>query len=143
LDAKKTLLESKVKDLEAKTQEIELGKIVVSPEPEPITPPAPVKKTAKAPVKTVKASAVKKPAAKTATLEGQVLVVNKEYSFAVINLGNKSGVQVNQVFSVYHNNRFIGDMKVEKVHDSMAAAGFLTSGLKFKINEGDKVVQKL
>lgn len=141
LDARKTELEAKVKDLEVKTQEIELGNIVVVPEAAPA--PVPAGKKQPAPVKeAVKAG--KKPAATVApALQGQVLVVNKEYSFAVISLGNKDGAKLNQVFSVYRGKTYLGDVKVEKVHDSMSAAGFLSASLKSKIRENDKVVQKV
>jgi hypothetical protein len=71
-----------------------------------------------------------------------VLVVNKDYNFAVINLGSKDGVALGNEFAVYRNNKFIGDMKVEKVHDAMSAAGFSSGDMKDKVSEGDKVVQK-
>jgi hypothetical protein len=50
---------------------------------------------------------------------------------------------VGDIFSIYHNNKDIGEVKVEKVHDSMAAAGFSASDIKDKVSEGDKVVQKV
>lgn len=79
---------------------------------------------------------------KTSNLEGTVLVINKEYNFIVINLGSKDGVTAEDVFSVYHSDKYLGDIKVEKVHDSMAAAGFSSKELKNKVAEGDKVVRK-
>jgi hypothetical protein len=152
LDSKKTDLEAKINILEAKAKSVELGNIVVTPEPTTVAPvsteakPAPVAKA-----KEKKAEPAKKKAAaqkETATLkqapsgEGSVLVVNKDYNFTVISLGNKDGVRTGDVFSVYHNNKYLGDIKVEKVHDSMSAAGFLSADMKNKINEGDKVLQK-
>lgn len=153
LELKKTELEDKVKqleiksrDLETKVQGIELGTIVVSPEAK-----QPAKKTGKAkkvtkeekkpaPLKEVKkAEAV----AVSEKLEGNVLVVNKDYNFVVINLGNKEGVKAGSVFNVYHNDKYIGDVKVEKVHESMSAAGFASANIKDGVSEGDKVVQKL
>jgi hypothetical protein len=102
-------------------QNVELGTIVVSPET------AAVSGSTKAP---------------TAKLEGKVLVVNKDYNFIVINLGNKDGIAIGNIFSVLRNNKNIGEVKVEKVHESMAAAGFVTDGLKDKVAEGDLVEQK-
>lgn len=115
LESKKTELETKIKDLEARleTQGVELGKIVVAP-----TVPT------------------------EASPEGKVLVINRDYDFAVINLGSKDGIGSGAIFSVYHNNKYIGDVKVEKIYDSMSAAGFISDNLKDKINEGDKVVPK-
>jgi hypothetical protein len=61
----------------------------------------------------------------------------------VINLGTKDGISSGDVFSIYHNNKYVGDAKLEKVHDSMSAAGFLSEDIKDKVSEGDKVVQKV
>jgi hypothetical protein len=47
-----------------------------------------------------------------------------------------------QVFSIYSGESYIGDVKVEKLHDSMAAAGFMSEDLNNKVKEGDKVVKK-
>jgi len=134
LNSQKVTLESKVKDLEEKSQEVELGKIIVSPEV-PMTEPK-VAETQIVSEKTEKTPQI-------LGLQGKVLVVNKEYNFAVINLGAKDNVIVGEEFSIYHNNKYVGDVKIEKVHESMAAAGFLSSDIKDKISEGDKVVQKV
>ncbi len=170
LETKVKELESKSNDLEVKLKGIELGTIVVPSQETAGAKSAKktVKKTAKkaekkAPVKDVKkevkkeqpkkevkketkveaVKAVKAPAVvPVANLEGSVLVVNKEYNFAVINLGNKDKVKEGDIFSVYHQDKFIGDLKVEKVHDAMSAAGFLSEDIKDMIVEADKVVQK-
>jgi DNA repair exonuclease SbcCD ATPase subunit len=140
LEAKKTQLEDRVKELEAgskasgsKSTGVELGKIIVGPDTSPDISQA----TAQ-----VSQSAPQENSAANSNLTGKILVVNKEYNFAVINLGNKDGVTVGNVFSVYHKNKEVGDIKVEKVHDVMSAAGFVSADLKNKISEGDKVVLK-
>ncbi len=129
---KLALLEAEKKDLEAKAQEvnkegsaagIELGKIIVKDE-------------------AVKASPSKAVDSSTPQVEGKILVLNKEYNFVVINLGSKDGVAMGQVFSVYRGNNYLGDIKVEKLHDSMAAAGFASEDIKGKVREGDRIVQK-
>lgn len=123
LESRKADLEAKVKNLEVRSQGVELGRIVVNPEtglPEGLP------------------AGIKAPALD----EGKVLVVNKDYDFLVIDLGNKDGTEVGNVFSVYHNNKYVGDVKVEKVHDSMSAAGFLDIDTKDKVSEGDKVVRR-
>lgn len=126
LESKKTELETKIKELEetktkqseAKSGGVELGTIVVTPEGE------------------------KSAASVSAELEGKILVVNKDYNFVVINLGSKDGINIANEFSVYHDTKYIGDVKVEKVHESMAAADFISADMKGKISEGDKVVRK-
>jgi predicted nuclease with TOPRIM domain len=121
LGEKKAMLENKVKIFEEKYGSVELGKIVVSSE-------------AAVPSATTSAAATK--------IKGKVLVVNKDYNFAIINLGIKDGVAIGNVFSVYHNNKNVGDIKIERVQDSMSAAGFMTMELRDKIVEGDRVELK-
>ncbi len=135
LASQKAELETKIKELEAKPQGVELGKIVVTPEP---NPSAEVKEQPGQP-----AQAKKEKGAGIAGQEGKVLVVNKDYDFIVINLGSKDGVGIGDMFSVYHNNKNLGEVKIEKVHDSMAAAGFISEDIKNKVNEGDKIIQKV
>ena len=140
LNAKKTELEEKINDLEAQSQAqgVELGKIIVGSEAKvaevkTTQPKLPAfKLSQEVPVKTIVAPGA----------EGKVLVVNKDYDFVVINLGSKDAVQIGNIFSIYHSNSYLGDVKIEKVHDSMAAAGFMSSDIKGKVSEGDKVVRK-
>lgn len=119
LGSRKSELEAKIRGLEAKTKGIELGNITVQP-----------------------AADNNQRSVSAGGLEGSVSVVNRDYNFAVINLGAKDGLKSGELFSVYNGNKYIGDLKVEKVHDAMSAAGFTSGGIREKISEGDKVVQK-
>ncbi len=139
MESEKAKLESKVKDLEAKSN-VELGKIVVSPES--AAAPKVQDDKSKVPGKATATPVAKKEETKAQSLEGKVLVLNKEYNFLVMNLGSKDGVGVGDEFSVYRGDKYIGDVKVEKVQDSMAAAGFASDDVKNKVKEGDKVVTK-
>jgi hypothetical protein len=136
LELQKMQLESKLKDIEEQSSGVELGKIVVGPE-ESVTVPE------NEDISTEPVTKKKNRRGAAAALEGKVLVINKDYNFAVINLGSKDGINIGDVLLVYHNNRHVGDIKIEKVHDSMAAAGFTLGDIKNKIYEGDKVVQKV
>jgi len=143
IESKKAQLEAKIKDLEAQGQQtqaqsqaqaqgVELGTIVVGPEASSVSG------------QTTSSLSVEQPKEKavTSSLEGKVLVVNKDYNFAVINLGSKDGVNAGDVFALYHNNKYIGDIKVEKIHESMSAADFTSASTKDAVSEGDRVVQK-
>lgn len=137
LSSKKSELEKKIKALEAQVQpgpdqSVELGKVVVTPE------------GAQAPAVSSGAKPAEKESARpiVASSEGKVLVVNKDYNFAVINLGSKDGIVLGNVFGVYRDNKYLGDVKVEKVHDSMSAAGFVSADMQNKVSEGDRVVRK-
>ncbi|MCX7661389.1 MAG: hypothetical protein N2Z79_01735 [Candidatus Omnitrophica bacterium] len=123
LEEEKSNLENKIKSLEDKTSQVNLGTVVVEQQ-----------KTQKAAVSST--SAVSK------RLEGKVLVVNKEYDFAVVNLGSKDGIKIGDRLSVYQDNNYLGDIEIERVHDAMSAGKFLSPQLKDKIKEQDKVILK-
>jgi hypothetical protein len=72
-------------------------------------------------------------------LEGKVLVVNKEYDFAVINLGSRDGLNPDEMLSVYQQGDYIGDIRIEKTQETMSACGFVSRKIKDNIREGDKV----
>ncbi len=126
LSLKKKELEDKAKESTGSSQKVELGKIVVNPES--IQPRA--------------GSDNREKQASILSSEAKVLVVNKDYNFVVLNVGGNDGIAIGDVFSLFHNNKPIGDVSVEKVHDAMVAAGFLNPGTKDKVNEGDKAVLK-
>lgn len=145
IEQQKADLELKIKNLEAGSSGVELGKVVVNNEiaavdaqsklnadqqKASVPVPGPGKVEKKAEVSQVK------------SLEGKVMVVNKEYNFVVLNLGVKDGIKIGDQFSVYHLDKMVGEVKVEKIHESMAAAGFAVE-LKDAISENDKVVQKV
>jgi len=143
IEQQKAELEVKVKNLESSSNRVELGKVVVNSE---VTDSSKggnsaaeqkINTSAPEPPKIQKQEA----SPRTQSLEGKVTVVNKEYNFAVINLGQKDGINIGDQFSVYRDGKVIGEVKVEKVHELMSAAGFKTE-LKDKIKENDLVVQK-
>jgi hypothetical protein len=149
-DSKKSELESKISELENNSKGVELGTIVVGSDNKASaapSAPAPAAKEENKPkglpaaAQPAPESESPAPSASTA-LEGKLLVVNKDYNFVVINLGTKDGISVGQMFTVYSGDKEVGDIKVEKVHDSMSAAGFVNPGMKDKVKEGDKIVIK-
>ena len=151
LESQKAQLETKIKDLEEQAKQalargVELGKIVVSPDAANsaealLTPESDLSSEAVLTSPSVNVTEGRQES--SSGLTGKVLVLNKEYNFAVINLGSADGVNTGDIFSVYHNNNYIGDLKIEKVHDSMSAAGFASTAIKDNISEGDKVTQQI
>ncbi|TRZ96377.1 hypothetical protein D4R78_00075 [bacterium] len=160
LQSQRMELEVKIKSLEAKMQPasqdkgVELGKIIVGTETTVATDSQPISKKKQEKKKPAKVKPEKKKpvAKKSARLPkadktvsgptGKVLVVNKDYEFLVISLGSKDGVVTGDTFCVYHNNKYLGDVTVEKLHDSMAAVGLVSADMKDKVSEGDKVEKK-
>lgn len=67
----------------------------------------------------------------------EVLSVNQEYKFLVLNVGLPDGVALGDIFEIFHNDILIGRVRVEKVHDTLSAADFLNGFKKSKVREGD------
>ncbi|MCK4994813.1 MAG: hypothetical protein KAS13_07210 [Candidatus Omnitrophica bacterium] len=74
-----------------------------------------------------------------AKLEGQVLVVNKEFAFVVINVGEKDGIKNSEVLDVYRGAELLGKVQVERIYDTMSSAIILPKVTKKEIKEGDSV----
>ncbi|MFC1675269.1 hypothetical protein ACFL1K_05245 [Candidatus Omnitrophota bacterium] len=123
----------KAKDKESKivvaSGDIELGEIIVTPES------AKNKQVRKSSRSSTKAEP------EISGPEGNVMVVNKEYDFAVIDLGSKDGVKPGDKFAVFRKNKFQGNLIVEKIDDSMSAASFESALLKKRIRKGDKALR--
>lgn len=71
---------------------------------------------------------------------GQVVVVNREYDFIVMNLGKNHGLSIGQEFKIVRGSEVLGKVKVEKVYDELSAAAILPESKKESIKEGDAVV---
>lgn len=70
---------------------------------------------------------------------GKVIMVNKEFAFVVINLGNKDDLQLQEALSVYRNDEFIGKVQIEKIEENMAAAAILPQWKDIEFMENDEV----
>jgi septal ring factor EnvC (AmiA/AmiB activator) len=71
--------------------------------------------------------------------DGQVVVINREYDFIVMNLGRNHGIAVGQEFQIGRGAEVLGRVKVEKVYDELSAAAILPDSKKNSIREGDSV----
>jgi len=71
--------------------------------------------------------------------DGQVVVINREYDFIVMNLGKNHGLSIGQEFQVVRGDAVLGRVKVEKVYDELSAAAILPESRKDEIHEGDAV----
>ncbi len=144
LNNRKAELENRIKELEAKSEQIQqqaqaqeeqgvdLGTVTVEGETE--EPAAALGEDAAV------APDEPSPIRSVSGIEGKVLVVNREYNFAVINLGSRDGVRIGDIFTVYRaNKKKVGEIRIERIHDSMSAGTFLSAQMKNKVNEGDRV----
>jgi hypothetical protein len=133
LEDAKQLLETKVSEL-SQHPTVELDKVLVSgaggQTPAVLAPPSPVALEIAPPLG----------AAAAAGLNGQVVVVNREYDFIVMNLGRNHGVTVGQELRIVRDQQELGRVRVEKVYDELSAAALLPQAQEDQIQEGDAVV---
>jgi hypothetical protein len=71
--------------------------------------------------------------------EGEIIVVNREYDFIVMNLGRSHGLSEGQEFRVVRGDEVLGTVKVEKIYNELSAAAILPTSRKDQIREGDIV----
>ena len=123
--AKDTLQETKPKD-------VQLDKIVISS--------ALATEQSQQPKQQAEVAA--QAAAPQGPLEGRVLVVNKEYGFIVINLGQKDNIAIADTFEVLRKEKKIGEVKVEEVRDTMSVATPVTKDMIKQVKEDDRILRK-
>ncbi len=73
------------------------------------------------------------------SLAGEVLMVNKEHSFVVLNLGRANNLTFGEFLSVYRNGEFIGNVEVEMVYEKTSAATILPEWKDVEFKENDEV----
>jgi len=79
---------------------------------------------------------VVKPETGEVVAEGQVLVVNKEFDFVVINLGENDGLKVGSKLQVFKDDQLLGTVEVEKIYGNMSASTIMPDAKKDLIKEG-------
>ena len=80
------------------------------------------------------------PTSVSRSMEGKVLVVNREFNFIVLNLGSKDAVTKGARFAVLRGGKQITTVEVEKVYENMSAANMLEEMKKgTEVQEGDAV----
>ncbi len=71
--------------------------------------------------------------------EGKILVVNREFDFVVINLGEKDGLEMGTILTVSRDGQTLAKVEVEKIYANMSAAIILPGTDKELLKEGDLV----
>lgn len=132
LQAAKGQLESKLLELSDRPT-VELDKVVVSGTDAPAMDSLPMVLPAVAPPP-------QNVGGPGAGLTGQVVVVNRDYDFIVMNLGRNHGVTVGQELKIVRESEELGRVKVEKIYDELSAAALLPESRKDAIKEGDTIV---
>ena len=74
-------------------------------------------------------------------LQGKVLVVNKEYSFIVTDIGQDKNVQKGAKFDVMDGARTLGQVEIDKVYDTMSSATVLPGSRINDMKKGNTIVE--
>lgn len=69
----------------------------------------------------------------------QVLSVNRQFNFVVVNVGIRDHIKIGDVLRVEQNGKLMGRVKVGKLYENFSACTILEETLTNKIKEGDLV----
>ena len=75
-------------------------------------------------------------------LSGRILSVDTETEFVIVSLGKKDGLDVGNILSVYHNENYVGDIKITRLQLEMSAADLVLPLSIRNIQRNDQVKTK-
>jgi len=75
-------------------------------------------------------------------MEGRIINVDLESEFVIFNLGEKEGISLDKIMSLYRGNNYLGDIKVTSVQPQMSAADTIPPLSAKVIRKNDRVVAK-
>ncbi len=68
-------------------------------------------------------------------LQGEIINVNGEYNFVVINLGQDRGLTKGMVFEVFREDKFLGKVEVVQTRSEIAACNIIQANIPFKTGD--------
>ncbi|MDP2981615.1 MAG: hypothetical protein Q8N67_06120 [Candidatus Omnitrophota bacterium] len=74
-------------------------------------------------------------------MQGKVLVVNKEYSFIVTDIGQDKNIQKGVKFDVMDGAKFLGQAEIDKVYDTMSSATILPGAKINDMKKGNVIIE--
>lgn len=74
------------------------------------------------------------------SLIGEVLIVNREFDFVVINLGQDDGIEEDMVLDISRDDNILAQVEVETVRTNTSAAGIIDKDAISQIRAGDKAL---
>ena len=69
----------------------------------------------------------------------QVLTVNRQFNFVVVNMGLRDKVKIGDVLRVEQKGKLIGRIQVEKLYENFSACAIMEEVKPAQIHEGDLV----
>jgi hypothetical protein len=74
-------------------------------------------------------------------MQGKILVVNKEYSFIVTDIGQDKNIQKGAKFDVMDGAKFLGQAEIDKVYDTMSSATILPGAKINDMKKGNVIIE--
>jgi len=74
-------------------------------------------------------------------MQGQILVVNKDYGFIVTDIGQDKNIQKGMKFDVMDGSKFLGQAQIDKIYDTMSSATVLSGGKINDMKKGNVIVE--
>jgi chromosome segregation ATPase len=78
----------------------------------------------------------------SAALNGRILSVDTETEFVIVSLGEKDGLAVGNVLSIYRNENYVGDIKITRLQSEMSAADLILPLSIRNVKKDDQVKTK-
>ena len=75
-------------------------------------------------------------------LNGRILSVDTETEFVIVSLGEKDGLVLGNVLSVYRNENYVGDIKITRLQSKMSAADLILPLSIRNVQKNDQVKTK-
>lgn len=75
----------------------------------------------------------------TPVLEGEIIEVNKEFNFAIINLGAKDNLNSGSLFGIYREGQLMAKAVAENIYEDMSSIIILDEWIEVPIVNGDTV----
>ena len=70
---------------------------------------------------------------------GQVLMVNQQHRFIIINFGPAEGAQAGRFVEIQNKGKSIGQARIERVYQTLSAASVLSDDTLRRVKTGDSV----
>ena len=72
-------------------------------------------------------------------IKGDVMAVNKEFGFVIINLGAKDKIARGTILFVYRGDKLVTKVEIDRIYEDMCSANILADWKKLKLKVGDSV----
>ncbi|MCK5012660.1 MAG: hypothetical protein KAS66_02485 [Candidatus Omnitrophica bacterium] len=74
--------------------------------------------------------------------EGLILSVDIETEFVIVSLGEMDGIEIGDVLSVYHDEDYVGDLRITRLQPEMSAADLIPPFSIKSVKKNDQVKAK-